>query len=176
MSDGFSPSQIEAAEQFGQAAHSILRSANVATVIAGASRMAGTFMFRSFNFQPDTARPGDAVLSVEANEKGPQLMNVLGNVLTHIGIVVSESFVESTAEDDQPKYNFLDTEKLLEPEFEKIKKQYELSYSDAAYAVAAAVAFLIKEYGDLIDNDIAFGIAVYGFIEGTKTLPQPLSS
>lgn len=174
MSDGLTPSQVQAAEEFAELAPKRLQATNVATVIAGTARMAGTFLFRSFNFHFEGAKPGDAALSVEANEKGPRLMNILGGVLSYLGIDVGDGFVESTDKNNEPTLEFLDTQKLLEPQFDKIRRKYELSFEDAADATAAAVAFLIKENSEGIDKDVAFGIGVYGFIEGTKTIPFPL--
>ena len=174
MSDGLTPSQIEAAQKFAELAHEQLRAKSAATVIAGAARMAGTFLFHSFNFHIENAKPGNAVLSEEANEKGPRLMQILGGVLSYLGIDIGERFVESNDSNDKPALEFLDTQKLLEPQFDKIRRDYELSFEDAADATAAAVAFLIKENSEVIDKDAAFGVGVYGFIEGTKTIPFPL--
>ena len=170
----FSTSQTKAAEAFVQVAYESLHTNNATTVIAGASRMAGTFLFRSFGFQFDGAQPGSVALSEEANEKGPRLMQTLGGVLEHLGIHVGPSLVESDGENDTPSLDFLTTQNLLEPGFDKVRRENELSFEDAALAVAAAVAFLIQHYQEVIDKDVAFGVAVYGFIEGTKTIPLPM--
>lgn len=174
MSDNLTPSQIEAAQEIAQFAHEEIVAKNAATVISGTARMAGTFLFRSFDFRLHDSKPGDAVLSDKANEEGPRLMQILGGVLSYLGIDVGEQFVESSSSDDQPALEFLDTTRILEPRFDEIRRKHGLSYEGAAEATAAAVAILIKEYSDILNKDVAFGIGVYGFIEGTKTVPLPL--
>jgi hypothetical protein len=174
MSQGFTEAQIEAAQKFAEFAHGRLQGTNIATIIAGLARMAGTFLFRSFGFELKDVKPGSPILSVEANEKGPHLMQISGAVLSHLGIHIGEPSVQSNHPEHTPALDFLDTQKLLEPKFDKIRRDLGLSLEAAAEAAAAAVGFVIKENGDFIDHNVAFGVAVYGFIEGTKTVPLPL--
>ena len=43
----------------------------------------------------------------------------------------------------------------------------------AAEAGAVATAFIVHQCTSVLDPNVAFGIAVYGFIEGMKTAPHP---
>ena len=54
---------------------------NVPTTIAACARMAGTYLFRSFNLQAGAASPGDVVLSQEAAANTPALLQTCAGVL-----------------------------------------------------------------------------------------------
>jgi hypothetical protein len=69
---------------------------------------------------------------------------------------------------------FLDTQKKLEPLYAPIKTHRGLSAHEAAQAAAVATALLIRHCAKILDANVAFGIAVYGFIEGSKTAPEPV--
>lgn len=62
------------------------RGVHAETAIAGVARMAGTFLFRSFEFPLASVQPGQAVLFDTANEQGPKLIQALSSVLAHIGV------------------------------------------------------------------------------------------
>lgn len=49
-----------------------------------------------------------------------------------------------------------------------------LSLREAAQSGAMATAFVVKECAGLIGGDVGFNVAVYGIIEGTKTVPPRL--
>ena len=68
---------------------------------------------------------------------------------------------------------FLETQKKVEPLYAPIKSSFALSDEQAAQAVAVATALLIRHCAKVLDPNVAFGIAVYGFIEGSKTAGGP---
>ena len=174
-----SETQMDAAEKFSAAAIQLLqdeRGVHAETAIAATARMAGTFLFRSFNFPLDDATPGQPVLSEQANEQGPRLMQILGGVLEQMGIVVDQTVIsQPTDPEHEPLLGFLETQQKLEPEFSAIMDSFGLSLGEAAEAVAIATAMLIRQCTEVLDPSVAFGIALYGFVEGTKTYPAPLS-
>ena len=45
---------------------------------------------------------------------------------------------------------------------------------EAAQAGAVATALLIRHCAQILDPSTAFGIAALGFVEGTKTAPEPV--
>jgi hypothetical protein len=69
------------------------------------------------------------------------------------------------------KGSVLETQKILEAPFAAIRDKYGLSDGEAADSVAVATAVLIKNCASLLDPHVGFGLAVYGFIEGSKTAP-----
>jgi hypothetical protein len=53
------------------------RAVHSETVIAAAARMAGTMLLRSFGIDTSKMPVGAAILSEQANEKGPMLLNIV---------------------------------------------------------------------------------------------------
>jgi hypothetical protein len=148
---------------------------HIETAVAATARMAGTFLFRSFGFGVPDAKPGQAVLSEEANEKGPQLVNILAGILDANGIKIDEVALESDpGPEHEPHLTFLETQPPLESLYEAIRKRHGLSYEEASWAAAAATAGLAIQGAGALDPAISFSIAVYGFIEGSKTIPAPI--
>lgn len=171
--------QIEAAKEFANAAIDALkteRGVHAETAVAGAARMAGTFLFRSFGFPTQSLEPGQVVLSDKANEEGPVLIQVLGGVLSHIGVTLDQDKLRgATSEHYKPNMVFLETQKLLEPRYLATQARLGLTQREAAEAAAVATAFLIQQCSTVLDPHAAFGVAAYGFIEGAKTAPDPVS-
>lgn len=170
-----SPAQLSAASEFGTQAMRAFDEAGAfpaETVIAAVARMAGSFLLRSFSLPLTGLQPGAVVLSVQANAEGPRLIQILGGVLKHVGVNLDQSKVAANSDAAyRPQGSFLETQRLLEPQFAAIRDKYKLSYGEAADAVAAATAVLIKNCSKFLDPHTGFGLAVYGFIEGSKTAP-----
>ena len=70
--------------------------------------------------------------------------------------------------------SFPDTQRKLEPVYGPIKDRFSLSSQEAAQAAAVATALLIRHCAQVMDPTVGFGIAVYGFVEGSKTAPDPI--
>jgi hypothetical protein len=176
MMGSLSQQQIEAAQEFVETTIETLkteRGVHAETAVAGTARMAGTFLFRSFNFPLKDAKPGQPVLSDQANEQGSRLIQILGGVLEHAGIKLDkEQLGKTSGAENQPLLSFLETQKRLEPKYSAINTRLGLSLQDAADSAAVATALLIQQCAQILDPNIAFGIAVYGFIEGSKTVPE----
>ena len=170
--------QIEAAQEFANITLDALNTelgVHAETAVAGVARMAGTYLFRSFDLPMGDIQPGQVVLSDIANEQGPALIEILGGALTQIGVSLNEEELNGeTNAEGQPRQNFLETQVLLEPRFKAIQEQYGLSLQEAAEACAVATALLIEDCFQVLDPNVAFNIAIYGFIEGTKTAPDPV--
>jgi hypothetical protein len=144
------------------------------TAVAAVARMAGTFLFRSFGFDLAGVAPGQAVLSEQANEAGPALIRVLAGALAELGVTLDEAKLGAPQlEASRPTLDFLATQGRLEPEFAAIRARHGLSLTEAADAAAIATAFMIHQCARVLDPSAAFGVAVYGFVEGTKTAPGP---
>jgi hypothetical protein len=147
------------------------------TVIAACARMAGTYLFRSFDLKLPNVQPGQAVLSVEADQHSPMLVRTAAGILATLGIALPSS-PPATAYNGRttPIQSFLETQQLLEPLFSPIQSKYSLSLRHAAQAAAIATALLVHHFAKNFEPSAAFAIAALGFIEGTKTAPNPVSS
>ncbi|MBL7833342.1 MAG: hypothetical protein JNK18_05285 [Cyclobacteriaceae bacterium] len=149
------------------------RSIHPGTAITSCARLAGSFMFRSFNFQVDQLKPGSAVLSDEANKKGPMLVNVFQWMLHNFGVELdSEKLNEKPAESH---HGFIETLNLLQDKARLIMNANNLNFELMAYACSMATGFLVKECRMDLPAEVGFGTAIYGFIEGSKTFPPPFS-
>lgn len=145
------------------------------TVILASARMAGTFLFRSYAHALNAVSPGTVLLSQVANESGPNLVGLLGNALARLGLVIDSTHVDlKTSNAATPQLDFLESQRLLEPALQAIRASFGLGQQEAAYAMAVATAILIKHAEKKLKPQAAFGLAVYGFIEGTKTAPDPV--
>ena len=172
--------QMDAAQEFANVTMSALKQlpgVHAETLVAAAARMAGTYLFRSFGFKLTGIKPGQAVLSDVANDKGPALIEIAGGLLSRMGIKLDNPRAgEAANSQNKPMLEFLDTQKKLEPLYTPIKIRADLSGQQAAHAAAAATALLIRHFAKVLDPNVAFGIAVYGFIEGSKTAPEPVAA
>lgn len=146
------------------------------TVVAACARMAGTYLFRSFNLRLKDAQPGQAVLSVEANEHSPMLLRVTAGTLANLGITIASAPTAAlVAENAKPMHELLQTQRLLEPLFSPIQRKYALTARQAAQGAAMATALLIHHFVKHLEPNAAFGLAAFAFIEGSKTAPDPVN-
>ena len=152
------------------------RAVHSPTVIAAGARMAGTMLLRSFGFDTAKMEPGAAVLSDQANEQGPVLINILGNMLTHYGVPLDKTKFETVGRGEEPKLGVNAMQELLEAELTAIRERFGLDLVGGAQACALTTAWLVKECAQQIGAEVGFNIAVYGFIEGSKTVPIPLNA
>jgi hypothetical protein len=150
------------------------REIDTTEAISSTARLAGSFLFRSFDFKINDAKPGTAMLSVEANTKGPQLVNITQGILQNFGIQIDNSKM-SNGNSKQAESNFVDIiNKVQNPALEIMKKN-DLSYEQMAQSGAIATAFIIQQSGNISPEE-GFGIAIYHYIEGTKTFPPDFSN
>lgn len=169
--------QIAAAEAFADATLDELETAegvHPETAVAAAAGMAGSFLLRSFGFELGHLAPGTAVLSDEANRHGPRLVQILGGVLAHGGVALDRDVLGRGPDADRlAQLDFLSSQAALEAPFVAVAARRQLAPREAAEAAAAATAFLIQQFAEELDPSVAFGLAVYGFIAGAKTVPGP---
>lgn len=170
-----SQAQLNAAGEFGTTAMQAFDRDGTfpaETVIAAVARMAGSFLFRSFELPLSGIQPGAVVLSEEANQQGPRLIQLLSAVLQSLGVPLDQSKLSAAQGSAKSvKESFLQTQGVLEMRFAEICEKDDLTDGEAADSAAVATAVLIKNCAKLLDPHVGFSIAVYGFIEGSKTAP-----
>ena len=149
------------------------RAVHSETAIAAAARMAGTMLFRSFGIDTSKMQPGAVVLSEDANEKGPMLLNIVIMMMQQYGLEPDkQKLADINNRGESPRMTVIQTQKLLEADLRLIREQHGLTLEDASCACAIATAWLIKECAPQIGLEVGFNIAAFGFIEGTKTVPH----
>jgi hypothetical protein len=143
--------------------------------IAACARMAGSYLFRSFDLHLPGVLPGQAVLAAEATEQSPMLLRVAAGILANLGIIIAGSPADPVVDEKfKPLLAFLETQRLLEPLFSPIQSKYSFGYRHAAQAAAIGTALLIHHFARHLEPNIAFGLAAYAFVEGSQTAPDPV--
>jgi hypothetical protein len=147
------------------------------TAIAASARISGSLLLRSFGFDLETPKPGTVLLSNEANEKGPILVNLLGAFLAKNQIELDPTKLGGAPEHrgTEPNLNTQESLALLQVDALQIATQHSLSMQQAAEAAALATGFIVKECVSSIGGEVGFNVAAFGFIEGSKTVPPRLN-
>ena len=146
------------------------------TAIAASARISGSLLLRSFGFDLETPEPGTALLSNEANEKGPSLINLLGAFLAQNQIELDSTKLGGAPEHrgEEPNLSTQESLALLQEDALQIAARHSLSLQQAAEAAALATGFIVKECVTSITGEIGFNVAAFGFVEGSKTVPPRL--
>jgi hypothetical protein len=154
------------------------RAVHSETAIAMTARLSGSLLLRSFNFELQKLEPGSALLSEQANEEGPQLINILGSMLQNFGVVLDKTKLggSDALRGEEPKLSVVESLALLQEDAIRIAEQNRLSLKEAAQSAAMATAFIVKECTPSIGGEVGFNVAIYGLIEGSKTVPPRLQS
>jgi hypothetical protein len=150
------------------------RTVHAETAIACAARLAGALLLRSFDFALTDMQPGSVLLSENANAKGPELISIVAMTISRFGLVVDPASASRKGRGHDPQITFLDSLKLLQTRAVEICANHSLSFEQGAQSAAVATGFILKECSRSIDVEVAFNVAVYGIIEGSKTVPPPL--
>jgi len=170
---------ITAANFFNESARKLLAidgKLHAETLIASVARMAGSLMYRSFNFDK-TIEPGTAVFSDQANVDGPKLMNLMFATLQRLGDKANpDNFNSEYASTKFSQLTFKASHDCLAPFFLKYCEVTPMTFGDAALGAAIATGIVVHDCREVLSVDKGSAIAVYGFVEGTKTAPFPLSS
>ena len=149
------------------------RAVHPETAIATAARVAGSLLLSSFGLDLKDCAPGTIVLSEQANEKGPQLISILGGMLQLMKVPLDAQRLnaEPGARGAKPTLTTLEALELFSDDALKIARENGLTLEEAAQAAAVAAAFLVRECSKSIGAEVGFNVAAFGFIEGCKTVP-----
>ena len=162
--------------EFYQAAINKLQDKNgvhAETAIAGLARIAGTFLFRSFELSVVNLKPGSPVFSDIANTKGPQVVDTLIGWLEKMN-VPRRRRAGTTHLDAKPHLSLMETQLLLEPGIDAIRLRHGLAYEPAAHLVMIAAGVAIMNCANVLDTGTAFDVAVYALVESSKSVPPAL--
>ncbi|MBX7225104.1 MAG: hypothetical protein K1X55_03680 [Chitinophagales bacterium] len=138
---------------------------NTLDAISTCARLAGSLLFRSFDYKISDAKPGSVILSEEANEKGPILVNITYAVLESLGANMDNEKMSDNSDEDTT-LSYIDAINLVQNGVHKIMNRHALSFEELAYSTAIATAVISD-----ISNEAGFSKAVYYYIEGSKTYP-----
>jgi hypothetical protein len=166
---------VAAADFFNQTAKKLLTQdgrLHAETLIASVARMAGSLMYRTFGFDKNI-QPGTSVLSDQANIHGPILMNMMLVTMQQLGDQITET--DLTADNAPARLSqltFMESHERLAPFFLKYCEVTPLGLRPAAIAASVATGMLVHECAAALPIRSGAAIAVFGFVEGTKTAPR----
>lgn len=152
------------------------RAVHAETAISTAARLSGSLLLRSFDLDIQKLEPGSVLLSEKANEEGPQLINILGSVLQNFGVTLDKTKLggSNAVRGEAPKLSVVQSLGLLQEDAIRLAGENLLSLKEAAQSAAMATAFIVKECAGSIGGEVGFNVAIYGLIEGSKTVPPRL--
>ena len=166
---------LSAAAFFNETARKLIateRGLHAETLIISVARMAGALMYRSFGFD-ETIKPGTTVLSDQANLHGPKLMELMLVTLRQLGHKIGEESLNAEyASGKFSQLSFQETYQRLTPFFIKYCEVAPIPFQDAALGAAIATGILIHDCREVLAVEKGAALAVYGFVEGTKTAQQ----
>jgi len=145
------------------------REIDTTEAISSTARLAGSFLYRSFGFKIEDAKPGTAMLSHDANNKGPELVNITHAVLQSFGVQIDSNKM-SNANISKSNNDFTAIIGKIQTPALKIMQKNKLSYEQMAQSAAIATAFIIQQSSNITPEE-GFGTAIYHYIEGSKTYP-----
>ncbi len=146
------------------------------TAIASAARLAGSFMFRSFDLQLEGVEPGTLILSKEADEKAPHLTEIMTASLKMFDDALDTDKLGGPHRmmGEEPKLEIAQSLKALQFDAMLKAQAHGLNPIQAAEAAAIATSHVVKECIGHIGIDVGFNVAAAGFTEGCKTVPPVL--
>jgi hypothetical protein len=150
------------------------RGLHAETAIVAAARMAGTYLFRSFHFPAKGITPGQPVFSTKSDEEIPLLLRTVERTL--LALKFPEPYFEGHKIPDghEPALTISQTRKVLDEGIEGVMIKYKLTFEQIAHSCAIVSARLIRMTADKLNPAIGFSLCEKGFIEGAKTMPDPM--
>lgn len=134
-----------------------------------AGNITGMFIFLSFDFKIKS-EPGTVFLSEEANQAGPVVIN---NILK---LLKSFEFDPEKINPDVYTYNgnlnYIERTGEAAQKAVNVIKKCNLDYKKAIEICECVDAHLLSSYSNDIAINKAFGIVIFGIIEGSKTFPN----
>ncbi len=147
---------------------------NSAEPISILAMLAGSFLFRSFEFKLDNLNPGSVINTHSEFEqsKERELIVITQSSLELFGLKIDLStlLVKNQYIEMDQKPNFIDIiSKVQEPAL-RIMKKYNFTYEQLAHAAAIASTYYIIQ-GEKSNIEERFKIAFYFYHIGSRTCP-----
>lgn len=97
-------------------------------------------------------------------------------MLQNFGVVLDKSKIggSNALRGEEPKLSVVQSLLLLQEDAVRIAEENRLSLKEAAQSAAMGTAFIVKECAGKIGAEVSFNVALYGVIEGSKTVPPRL--
>lgn len=133
--------------------------------------LAGLFMFLSFGFNLKGIEAGTVYLSEQADEAGPKVLTDIKYKLMAYGYDPEKLTPDSEASKYESNLSYTDIIDDLQFPAMEIMKKYHIENENAVEICDRVIAFTIDQFARVIDVNKAFGIVIYGIVQGSKTVP-----
>jgi len=155
-------------------------SLHAGTILSTAAWLAGTSLYRSFEFKEENP-PGTVVKSDEVNKEWKSLMVLLEEYnFQRRDIPVGRLMLAALAapESFKPQVEMLHVLGELQERYNAVMKKHGIDYLDGARTGIVLCSILIQQYNTarIIDPYEAAGIVAQRVLEAAKTVPPPLKS
>jgi hypothetical protein len=147
------------------------REINPIEAISSCANLVGLFMFLSFGIPTKELEQGSVLLSEQANEIGPKVINRLGYEMSKYGLEIDQSKIKDYQNPDPKKLPYVETLKRIQIPAIEIMKKHNFSHERAMIISISATAFIIYNLKTGIDLNKAYSLAIYGIVEASKTVP-----
>ena len=147
--------QLKAADSIAETISRSLSELHAETAVSSAARLAGTFLFREFNFPAKNIAPGTTVLSDKANEAAPLLFNTLAVTLQVFGVKTDpkkRAHFPGTQSSHASRLSVTETQIRCELPIRKVTARFRLSSQEAAQSCAIAAGRLIHDQAIIVDE------------------------
>jgi hypothetical protein len=169
------PNQIKASAEFTQTVISGLatdKGVHAETAISAAARMAGTFALRSCGLPLSQFTPGTSILGDVIDEQGQKVLATVDETLASLNVRLdAEKLDYDLPEANSPRMELDEVQSVMDAAYRAIADKYHLSNEETAHAAAMSTAVLIQRCSGVLDPHLGYTIAVYGMVEGSKTVP-----
>jgi hypothetical protein len=155
-------------------------SLHVGTILSTAAWLAGTSLYRSFEFKEENP-PGTIIKSDEVNREWESLMVLLEEYnFQRRDIPVGRLMLAALAAPEafKPQVEMLHVLGELQERYNAIMKKHGIDYLDGARTGIVLCSILIQQYNTarIIDPYVAAGLVAQRVLEAAKTVPPPLKS
>ena len=158
------------------------RAVHPETAIACAARLSGSLLLRSFNLVDgkgvplEGLPPGAYLLSPQASERTPELIDIMFAVLQCLGVSIDPAKLdgENGLRGEEPMLTTVQVLDLLQTDALSIANSHGLSLEEAALAGALTTAFIVRDCAKDIGAETGINVAAMGFHDGTRTVPPSL--
>ena len=137
--------------------------------ISSCANLIGLLMFLSFGLNTDNMEAGSILLSEQANELGPKVINRLGFEISQYGFKIDQTKITQTR--NEKILSYIATLEKTQKALLEIIKKYEYSYEESIIIAISATAFIINNVSSKVDVSEAFGISISSILEASKTVP-----
>jgi hypothetical protein len=143
------------------------------TLVCACARMAGYYLLRSAGAVTAAMTPGAPILSPQVAERSGVLARTCAAVLASLGHALPPDPPRPLiAADAMPREELLESEARLRPLFTPLQNRFSLDDYPMARAGAVAAALVAHTVRKVLKPERSFGLAVYGFAEGSQSVPH----